>query len=263
MPTPSDPRAVEEALARAVVCRVLRQPLLPPADGGRNVGRSVGLQAVERAARLLDEGVGFGLAEAVAGLVRLAPPPPARLERERQRLFGHTLRGAVCPYECEYGDPAPLRQAHQLADLVGFYHAFGLRPTGPAGGRGDHVACELEFFEFLSAKEAVALAGPDVEMAEVTRRAAKKFLRHHLGRFGIAFGHRLEATAREELFRCLGRACGAFLRAACAAFGVEAGSELLELRPAEPDAVPMACGSDGGDDGGPELVQIGGGATTR
>ncbi len=259
MPTPSEPQAVEEALARAVICRALRQPLLPPADGeAAAAGQPAGRQALERAARRLDAGGGSGLVTAVGALARLPPPSPARRERERARLFGHTLRGAVCPYECEYGRQVPLQQAHELADLAGFYRAFGLRPAGPASDRADHIACELEFFEFLSAKEAVALAGRDQEMLEVTRRAAKKFLRQHLGRFGIAFAQRLEEAAREDLFRRLGRACGAFLRVACASFGVEAGPELLELRPAGPDAVPMACGAEDGADGGPELVQIGG-----
>lgn len=260
MRTPSDPQGAEEALARTVLCRVFRQALVPPeAREAAAASLPARGEALERAARRLDAGGDYGLAEAIAGLIRLAPPSPARLGRERERLFGHTLRGAVCPYECEYGGRVPLQQAHDLADLAGFYRAFGLRPATRAGERADHVACEMEFFEFLSAKEAVALAGGDREMAEITRRAARKFLRCHLGRFGIAFACRLEESASEDLFRHLARACAAFLRVACASFGVEAGPELLALRPVEPDGVPMACGAEEGDgrEGG-GLVQIGG-----
>lgn len=253
MPTPSEPATVERALARAVLCRWLRLLLLP-GDGER---LEVDGDAVRRAARRLEGDGQLGLRSGVGELLSLPLPPPDRLEAERERLYGHTLRGAVCPYECEYGSREPMQQAQELADLEGFYRAFGLRTVGHPADRADHVACELEFLEFLSAKEAWALDAGDDEMLAVTRQAARKFLRRHLGRFGRAFAHGLERASGEEFYRRLARSFDAFLRVVCAGFRVEVGPELLELRSAEEDRVPMACGSDTG------LVQIGGGAGVR
>jgi hypothetical protein len=113
------------------------------------------------------------------------------------------------------------------------------------------VACELEFLEFLALKEAWALQHDDREMLEVTRNAARIFLRDHLGRFGIAFGLALARIDPGGFHGATGLLAVAFLRSECARFEVPPGPELLPVLPYEEDGAPMACG-DGSD-----LVQIG------
>jgi TorA maturation chaperone TorD len=68
-----------------------------------------------------------------------------------------------------------------MADVAGFYRAFGLRVA--PGERPDHVAAELEFYGWLQAREAQARARGETEGAEVCRDARRKFLRDHLGRW--------------------------------------------------------------------------------
>ena len=101
-----------------------------------------------------------------------------------QALFGGEV--AVPPYEGSYeGDP--FRHTRQMADVAGFYRAFGAEAHGPAAERVDHAGCELEFLAFLGAKRlALAGEGRDDE-AQTCREIEDLFLRDHLGRWLPAF----------------------------------------------------------------------------
>lgn len=160
-----------------------------------------------------------------------------------QRLFGHTARGIVSPYETEYGDEALFQQPQEMGDLAGFYRAFGLTLNTTEHERPDHVSCEYEFMSFLALKEAYALEHADTAMLEETRKAARLFLRDHLGRFSPAFARKLAREDRGGFYGALGDLCFAFLSWECERVGVAAGPMDLELRPATDDRVPMACGS--------------------
>lgn len=246
------PADLDRALAGAVLCQALQQGLASPERGTVRTFRSAaGRRALEQAAALMDGDEPATLRPAVAALTRHAPLSFSRLRRAYARLFGHTLRGHLCPYGCEYGEGAPLQQAQELADLAGFYLAFGLRLAPGAAERPDHVACQMEFLRFLFLKEAHARGRGDAEMLEVTRQAQRAFLRRHLGRFGCAFAASLEEADPDGFYGHLGRALEVFLRSACARLAAPVGPHLLELRPADFDDAPMACGS------GSELVQLG------
>ncbi len=104
------------------------------------------------------------------------------LQTEYSRALGVT--GSLC-YETEYGLPHEFRQSQELADLAGFYRAFGFGLGGPVRERPDHVAVELEFMYALSLKEAYAASQGLMEAAEICADAERKFLRDHLGRWLI------------------------------------------------------------------------------
>lgn len=239
---------IDRALARAVLASFLARALGPAAVRRALEASGATAGVLAGAARVLDGTGDDRLAESVAALAAAPAPEPGA----RERLFGHTLRGAVCPYETEYGRRELIQQAHELADLSGFYQAFGLRVARAHRERPDHVVCELGFLEFLSRKEAHALELGDAEMLEVTRLAIAKFLREHLGRFGRAFAVSLQAADPEGYYGRLGHLGDAFLAGECERFEVPAGPAMLELRSTREEEVPMACGT--GDD----LVQIGG-----
>jgi len=234
------PKAIDIALARAVVCRTLRMGFHTPNEEiVRSLSSPESMQALRGAALLLDR----GLAAAASLFSREKVPPLTDLEQDYNRLFGHTLRGKVCPYGTEYGKAHSFQQAHILSDLAGFYLAFGLRPAAAVNERVDHIAYQLEFLEFLSRKEAFALEQGEQEMLEVTRHALKKLLREHLGRFGRAVGSRLQQEDRDGFYGRLGSLCSLFLRTECERQGVPVGSEVLELLSSEEERVPMACGT--------------------
>jgi TorA maturation chaperone TorD len=177
------------------------------------------------------------------------------LAAEYWRVFGHTGRGLVCPCETEYGDDNKYQQPQQLADISGYYLAFGLTPIAATGLRQDHVACECEFMMFLNLKQAFfleqAAAIPDGdETLAITCRAERTFLRDHLGWFGRAFGSSLASAAGGEYYRAWGAQLVEWLDLECARLGVAPGPLALALRPDLADDAPMACGSSG------DLIQI-------
>ncbi|OFW00035.1 MAG: hypothetical protein A3F68_08045 [Acidobacteria bacterium RIFCSPLOWO2_12_FULL_54_10] len=166
------------------------------------------------------------------------------------RLFGHTARGLVCPYETEYGQQGIFAQPRQLSAVLGYYIAFGLTNCEQERERPDHISCELEFMEFLARKEAYALESNDEEMRAETRKAVRLFLKDHLGRFGRSFARLLREQDPKSFHGKLGDVLLAFLSLECRLAGVEQGPSQLELRPEEEDHVPMAC------EGQSDLVQL-------
>lgn len=85
-------------------------------------------------------------------------------------------------YETEYGRMGGLNKGNALADIQGFYTAFGFRP-GDLGEAMDHAAVELEFYAILLVKEGLLSARADQEGVAIVRDARGKFLKDHLGRF--------------------------------------------------------------------------------
>ena len=163
------------------------------------------------------------------------------LTEAHQRLFGHTARGGVPPYETEYGAEALFQQPHEMGDLMGFYNAFGLTVNIQARERPDHVSCECEFLSFLALKEAYALEHEDAAMLDETCKAERLFLRDHLGRFLPAFAKKISREDGSGFYGTLGDLACAFIALECARFRVPAGPENLTLRPADDERVPMAC----------------------
>ena len=116
---------------------------------------------------------------------------PQPLAAEYSRLFQGQ---APCPpRETAYGDGRRIggRQA-ELADIRGFYEAFGVAPSTTAPDLPDHVSTELEFFALLQLKTAYATAEGLDEQRQVSEGATKAFLEDHLGRWLAPFRRRLE-----------------------------------------------------------------------
>ena len=232
---------------------------LPGGEGERSPSHPAGRAALAEAAALVDarcpEGELLGPVVAVLCARKAAATDP---QTAHARLFGHS-RGLVCPFETEYGPDGAFRQPQELADIAGYYLAFGLRPSEGADERVDHAACECEFMEFLARKEAFALSawqaasdGPEsAEWLDTIQGAARRFLREHLGRFGRAFASLLMKEDPEGFHGALGAVLFRFLGKECQRFGLPAGPPTLELRPPLTDDTPMACGRPE-----TELIQI-------
>ena len=82
------------------------------------------------------------------------------------------------PYEAELNKPHDdFSKAHVLADVNGFYRAFGVEPSCE---RPDHIAAELDFMYYLALKEAHALRAGQADNASLCRDAQQKFFGEHL-----------------------------------------------------------------------------------
>jgi DMSO reductase family type II enzyme chaperone len=243
---------VDLALCRSILYETLALGFRPPTDETiAQLASTEGANARASAAAVLDAAWNTGLADLIR---RTSAPQPlcslAALESPFRRLFGHTARTVVPPYETEYGEDSLFQPPQEMSDLGGFYQAFGLSLRPSEHERIDHIACECEFLLFLARKEAYALLQDDAPMLEETRRATRLFLRDHLGRWAPAFGRKLAREDRGGFYGALGELLVAYVTHECARVGVPAGAELLRLRSTSLEDAPMACGSS------QELLQI-------
>ncbi len=234
---------IDLSFCRTAFYGALAMGLRPPGREMRRALRSrMGNAALADAASSVDAAAGTELLERVRRLRQVGEEEPDRLEQSYFRLFGHTARGEVPPYETEWGEDELFQKMHELADVGGFVRAFGLQSDELAHERIDHVACECELMMFLARKEGHALEHGDVEMLQTTRLAERAFLTDHLARFGIAFARRLAAADPDGFHGALGAVLEEVLRADCTRLDVVVGPAHLKLRDPAPDDTPMACG---------------------
>ncbi|GMU24900.1 MAG: hypothetical protein AMXMBFR13_49710 [Phycisphaerae bacterium] len=181
------------------------------------------------------------------------------LEADHVRLFGYAVRGSCPPYELEYGRSEIIQQAAMLADITGFYHAFGLEPDEAAHERPDHLCTQCEFLSVLAARQAHAIEVGDPEGCTRLHDAGGAFLAEHLAQWLPAFVHRVRAADGGGFYGRLATLAAQFIDAECRRFDIRSGPELLELRPADPSAdMEMACGPEESCPGGSDaLVQVG------
>lgn len=100
------------------------------------------------------------------------------LVAEYDRLF---RLDEIWLYGTEHVAENEFQRASMLADIMGFYRAFGLEPSKD---RPDSLACELEFMHYLVFKRLYALENNDIddaaEKALVCLDAQKNFFTEHL-----------------------------------------------------------------------------------
>lgn len=108
-----------------------------------------------------------------------------QLRAEYTRLFLGNAR--VSLHETAYGDGRRIAgRAIELADIAGFYTAFGLRLSEDEPDLPDHIAAELEFCSLLMLKLAWDGGRGRGERIRVVERALRRFLEDHLGRWAGA-----------------------------------------------------------------------------
>ncbi len=224
-------QAGRAALARSAVYRVLSQALAYPSAEGLRQLREEDLPLARSVAGALPAGVRAALEaleEAWAGL------GPEEAEVWHGRIFSH-VHSADCPaYETDYTAREVWRQGQELADLAGFYRAFGVEQSAE---RPDHVAVELEFLHLLTYKRAWAEARGETDHVEVCRAAEEAFLADHALRWMPSLAARLARLGGGGPYGAVGRLALALLRAEGERLGVEVTEEgPPPAGPAEPPA---------------------------
>ncbi len=129
------------------------------------------------------------------------------VQGEYNALFATRLRAPA--FETAYELDKTARKAAELADIQGFYHAFGLRLSAPV--EPDSLIAELEFLSVLLRKKQYAIESGAQQGAEVCADAYRKFLSDHLGRWYRVFVAQLEDAQASSLWREAGRLLRLFL----------------------------------------------------
>lgn len=145
-----------------------------------------------------------------------------RAEAEREAEFNRLFSGAmaVAPHETAYERDIFRKQA-SLADIAGFYRAFGFELPGETRWQPDSAGVEMEFCSILLQRQARALEEGWPERVGVTADAYRGFLEDHLGRWVEAFAGDLERTAELEYYRRLAAMTRAWVGLELAEMGVE------------------------------------------
>lgn len=143
-------------------------------------------------------------------------------------------------YETEYGRMRGMSKGNDLADLAGFYHAFGLTLEETRHEMLDHIAVELEFYAVLLLKQAALLGLGDAEGVSIVEDARKKFLSAHLGGLARGVAQRPE-VGTDPIYGPVFTWCGRLVAEECAGLGVEAAP--LDFFPDEDARRDMQCGA--------------------
>jgi TorA maturation chaperone TorD len=134
-----------------------------------------------------------------------------RLRKAHHSAFDESRGSRSAPTEMDQLGGAPqleLTRTFEMADVAGFYKAFGVVvDEGSEGGeRVDHITAELEFMNLLAVKESLALQEKgEGTHAKTCRDASRAFLRDHLGRWAPRLGNCMGQTSDDPIFRVAGR----------------------------------------------------------
>lgn len=170
-------------------------------------------------------------------------PSLETLQAEYVRLFAHSRSFACPPYETEYTTPHMYAKVQSLADLRGFYRAFGVDVGEEHPERPDHLAAELEFMHYLALKEAHAEEQGNPEAQRICASAQARFLEAHLAAWPERFAQRLAQANASMLYVALGRLTAAFIAQEATTMGVT--PKALPFRASLASSPLFAC--DGGE----------------
>ena len=174
-----------------------------------------------------------------------------KLERGYRATFGGATVAMDCPpYEMYYSGSQIWQQTQDLADISGFYKAYGIEmEQDTTTTRWDHVAVELEFLHFLTYKLAYAIENHSKEEQESCLASKKKFLYAHIGRWIKAFSTSVVKKTPEDFYRQAATLATIFVHLEMTKLSVDA-DEIDEYMGNEPDYLQrlegksaMACDS--------------------
>ncbi|MBI3873025.1 MAG: molecular chaperone TorD family protein [candidate division Zixibacteria bacterium] len=186
----------------------------------------------------------------------LLPTDSQVLIERYDELFGLLLSRDCPPYETEYCPQTfSVYRSHQLADIAGFYHAFGLEPSRTNPERADHVALELEFMSWLILKDEHARdsGSHDRTHAQVCRDAQQRFLADHLLWWTPAFAFAMRqktdgiseeselSSPPESFYGATAQLLAAFMRAERLYFGIPPPQRLITPNPSDERPESTAC----------------------
>lgn len=129
------------------------------------------------------------------------------LQGEWNALFSTFLKAPA--NETAYEIEKAARKAWELADIEGFYRAFGVDVKPPV--EPDSIVAETEFMSYLLLKRTHLERENLEEGVKVVEDAYRSFFRDHIGRWYRIFTDLLKENSEEEYYRVIGSLLRIFL----------------------------------------------------
>jgi TorA maturation chaperone TorD len=142
-----------------------------------------------------------------------------------EQTFGLVVCGDCPPYETEYVDSKfTFQRSNALADIAGFYRAFGLEQSSEHPERQDHLSLEFEFMAWLLGLKRAALGGAENkvdECVQICQNAEKRFLEEHVTWWTPTFAMLLERRCPTGFYGAVARFIAALSAAERSLFNIE------------------------------------------
>lgn len=126
-----------------------------------------------------------------------------KIEAEYIALFENEDNDHSKIYELSYVKRPLFLKTGELADIAGFYRAFGLEVSENNRLRVDHISTELEFMHLLTFKESFAIQNGNSDDSKICRDAQKKFLTDHLGGWTSSFREKVNSDGNSPFYSTL------------------------------------------------------------
>jgi len=152
-----------------------------------------------------------------AAILAALPASRAGLNQLYEMTFGLLTTGSHMTFETEHiPGKFTFQRSNGLADVAGFYHAFGLARIFREPERHDHLVVELEFMACIIALERLAEEGDaqsSREQGRICRDGQTRFFRAHLAWWVPAFTRLLARSAVGSYYAAVGKFLSAFMAA--------------------------------------------------
>jgi TorA maturation chaperone TorD len=231
------PTAINSELADLAIQRANRYVFFAQAFAHPTAERKQQLD--EAAAQLLVDGGNLGL-------MRLAAIARETQSDALEPLYVSLTTFSASPdcptFETAYYGDGAQQQTHRMADIAGFYRAFGVDGT-EGGFRPDDLSVELEFMAFLCEKEAFARLHLGAARTAQALRAQRLFLQEHLGTWAPRFAASLsEVAPYGHFYWAAGNELAAWIQAECTRTGANPVAVPVERPVAAP--LPVSHGPE-------------------
>jgi len=134
-----------------------------------------------------------------------------KVKSEFVDIFGHTLSKEITPYALEHLKNSDVFfRTQKLADLNGFYKAFGMEVESIE--RADHISTQTEFISLLLLKEIIAKQNNLFEEKEICEKALIDFQNEHFLDWVEIFSENMINYVDEEFYMLAGKFLHDFIK---------------------------------------------------